>query len=170
MKQSLNSVIGLMSKLLAMAEAWVMRSAEALESKRAQASVFINDNISHSLSADDLCQWINIQQSKWHSIMFLPCWEICSRWVWMILGKGGNTGLLGLYLLLPTHFDFLCFTYFKGVTPSESPSFQSILTGLSLQVPAGTCWSLQVPMRCLKIQGQTFHIPHYGVNVPSCYT
>ena len=70
----------------------------------------INDNISHGLIADNLCQWISIQQSRWHSIMFLPCLEVCRGKVWTILGKGGNMGLMCPYLLLPTHFNFLYFT------------------------------------------------------------
>ena len=130
----------------------------------------INDNISHSLGANNLCQWISIQQSRWQSIMLLPCSEICRGRVWTVVGKGGNTGLIYPYLLLPTHFNFLYFTQFEGVALSDLPLSQSIWTGLSLWEPAGSCLSLQVPRRCLKIQGQTFHIPHHRIDVPPCYT
>ena len=73
----------------------------------------IDDNIGHGLSARNLCQWISIQQSMWNGIVVLPYWEICGRRVWMVLGKGGNVGLMYPYLLLPTHFDFFYFIQFE---------------------------------------------------------
>ena len=81
----------------------------------------------------------------------------------MVLGKGGNTGLMCLHLLLTTHLN-PCF-----FAPSESPLIPLVWTGLLFQGPAGSCLSLQVPGRCLKIPDHTFHILHHGINVLLCY-
>ena len=105
----------------------------------------IDDNVGYSFSANNLCQQIAIQQSRWHSIMFLSCREICRGQVWMVLQKGERMGFMCPYLLLPTHFDFPLSLDSRGVALSESPSSLWSWTGLPLWGPAGPCWSLQVP-------------------------
>ena len=85
-------------------------------------------------------------------------------------------GLDGLWergkhgLLFPTHINFFSFfcSIQRGAALSESPLSPWSWMGLLFQGPVCPCWSLQVPGRCLKIQGCTFHTPHHRIVVRPC--
>ena len=126
----------------------------------------IDDNVGYNFSVNNLCQQISIQQLRWHRIMFLSCQEICRRWVWMVFGKGESWALCTHTSSFPPTSIFSLSLDLRVAALSESPSSPWSWAGLSLQGPAGSCWSLQVPGRCLKIWGQTFHIPHCRIDVP----
>ena len=78
----------------------------------------------------------------------------------MVLGKGKSWALCTRTSSFPPTLIFSLSLNLRGAALSESPSSPWSWTGLLLQGPASSCWSLQVPGRCLKIWGGTFYIPH----------
>ena len=64
----------------------------------------------------------------------------------------------------PTLISFVSFSL-RGAALSEPPLSLWSWMGLLFQWPVCPCWSLQVPGRCLKIQGHTFHTLHHRIDV-----
>ena len=146
-----------------------MRSAVALESKRAQASAS-----SMITSAIVSVLMICANGSEFSSQGgTASCFFLARRSVGdgfgRFLEKGETLALCAhTSSFQPTLIPFILLNL-RGVAPNESPLSLLIWTGLSLWGPAGSCLSLQIPGRCLKIQGQTFHISHHRIDVPPCY-
>ena len=142
-----------------------MTSVVALESKRAQASA---SSMITSATVSVLIIYANgsafSSQGGTALCFFLP-----GRSVREFLGKEETWALWTCISSFPPTSISFTLLNFRGAALSELPSSLSIWTGLSLWGPASSCLSLQVSGRCLKIQGQTFHIPHHGINVPPCY-
>ena len=137
-----------------------MRSVVAPESKRAQASASLmiicaNGSAFSSQGGTALC-------------FFLAGRSVGNGFGWF-LGKGETWALCTHTSFFPPTLIPFTSLNLRGVAPNESPSSPLIWTGLLLRGPAGSCLSLQVLRKCLKIQGQTFHIPHHRIDVPPCY-
>ena len=146
-----------------------MRSAVAPESKRAQASASSMITLA-TFSVLMICVSGSAFSSRGGTA---SCFLLAGRSVgegfgWF-LEKGETWALCAHTSSFPPTLIPFTSLNLRGVAPNESPSSPLIWTGLSLWGPAGSCFSLQVPGRCLKIQGQTFHIPHHGINFLPCY-
>ena len=130
-----------------------MRSAVAPESRRAQAStssIMTSATVSVPM---DLHSAIEVAQHHVSSLQG-DLYEMGLDSLW----ERGRHGLYGPEHPLPHPllFSFLLFDL-RGAALSELPLCPWSWTGLSFQEPVCPCWSLQVPGRCLKIQGHTFH-------------
>ena len=130
-----------------------MRSAVALESKRAQASASSMITLT-TVSVLIICANGSAfsSQGGTASCSFLGGRSIGKGFGWFS-GKGKTWALCTHTSSFPPTLIPFTLHNLMGMAPNESPSSLSIWTGLSLQGPAGSCLSLQVPGRCLKIQG-----------------
>ena len=144
----------------------VMRSVVALESRRAQAFAS-SMTMSATVSVPIICanELAFSSQGGTASCFFLARRSVGDVF-WMVFGKGESMGFMYLYLLFPTHLIFPVSLNSRGVALSKSPLSLWSWTGLLLWRPACSCWSFWVPRKCLKIQCQTFHIPHQEIDVP----
>ena len=129
-----------------------MRSAVAPESKRAAASAS-SMITSAMVSLPIICANGSAFSNQGGTAL---CFFLAGRSVGerfgRFLGKGETWALCAhISSFPPTSISF---------TSLELPSSWLIWTGLLLRGPASSCLSLQVPRRCLKIQGRTFHIVH----------
>ena len=143
-----------------------MRSAVAPESRRAQASASLM-----IMSATVLVPIICANGSAFSNQGgTASCFFLARRSVGdgfgLFLGKGKARALCTCTSSFPPTSIFSLSLNSRGAALSVSPLFPWSWTGLLLWASAGSCWSLQVPRRCLKIWGRTFHIPHCGINVP----
>ena len=141
-----------------------MRSAVSLKSRRAQASVS-SIITSATVSVPIICAkgsaFSNLGSTA--SCFFLAGRSVGDRFG-LTLGKGKTWALHARTSSFPpTLISFLSFDL-RGAALSEAPLSPWSWMGLLLQGPACPCWSLQVPRRCLKIQGHTSCTPHHRIN------
>ena len=130
----------------------------------------INDNISHGLSTMICANGSAFSNQDGTASCFFLAGRSVGDGFGQFLGKGGTQALCACISSFPPTSISFASLILRGLTPSEFPLFQLLWTGLSLWEPVSSCWSLQVPGRCLKIQGRTFHIPHHRIDVPPRYT
>ena len=146
-----------------------MRSTVAPESRRAQASA---SSIITSLmvSMPMICAKGSAFSNRGGTA---SCFFLAGRSVGdgfgHSLGKGKVWALWAQTSSFPsTSISFLSFDS-RGAALCESPLSPWSWMGLSFQRPVCPCWSLQVPVRCLKIQDHTFHtllhLKHQPVSV-----
>ena len=142
-----------------------MRSAVALESRRAQvsaSSIMTSAMVSVPMICCKGSAFSN--QGGTASCFFFARRSVGDGFGWS-LGKGRAWALWARTSSFPpTSISFVLFSS-RGVALSKSPMSLWSWMGLSFRGPFCPCWSLQVPGRCLKIQGCTFHTPHHGTDV-----
>ena len=142
-----------------------MRLAMALEFREAQASTSLI-KMSATVSVPMICANGSAFSNQGG---MASCFSLARRSVGdgfgQYLGKGRAWALWAqTYSFQPTSIFFISFGL-RGAALSESPSSLQLWIGLSFQGPVCPCWSLQVPGRCSKIQGPTFHTPHHRIDV-----
>ena len=138
-----------------------MRSAVALESSRAQTST-LSIMTSATVSMPMICAKGSAFSNRGGTA---SCFFLAGRSVGdgfgQSLGKGKAWALWAQTSSFPpTLISFLWFDL-RGVALSELPLSPWSWTGLLFWGPVCPCRSLQVPGRCLKIQGHSFHTPHH---------
>ena len=141
-----------------------MRSAVAPESRRAQASASLIMT-SAMVSVPMICANGSAFSNRGGttSCFFFAGRSVGDGFGWS-LGKGKAWALWAQTSSFPpTSISFLSFDS-RGVALSKSPSSLWSWLGLLFWGSACPCWSLQVPGKCLKIQGHSFHTPHLGID------
>ena len=121
-----------------------MRSAVALESSRAQAFASVMTTSATVSVPMDLHSAIEVAQHH-------ACSLLGDLWKMGLDGsliRGGTQAFCACTCTFPPSLIHFTSLVLRGLTPSESPSFLLIWTGLS---PAGPCWSLQVPAGVQKL-------------------
>ena len=143
-----------------------MRSAVAPESRRAQASassIMTSATVSMPMICANGSAFSN--QGGTASCSCLAGRSVGDGFGWP-LGKGKAWALWARTSSFPPTLTFSSFLFnLRGAALSELPSSPWSWMGLLFRGSVCPCWSLQVPRRCLKIQGCTFHTPHCGIDV-----
>ena len=126
-----------------------MRSAVAQESRRAQASSASSMIMSAMVSVPIICanRLAFSNQGGTASCFFLAGRSVGDGFGWFF-GKRKAWALCTHTSSFPPTLIFSFSLDLRGVGLSGSPLSLWSRTGLSLQEPAGSCWSLQVPGRC----------------------
>ena len=142
-----------------------MRSAVALESRRAQASAS-SMITSPTVSVPTICAKGSAFSNRGGTVL---CFFLVGRSVGdgfgQSLGKGKAWALWAHVSSFPPTLTFSFLLDSGEVAVSESPLSLWSWMGLLFWGHACPCWSLQVPGRCFKIQGHTFHTPHCRIDV-----
>ena len=145
-----------------------MRSTVAAESRRAQASTSLIMT-SAMVSMPMICANGSAFCNRGG---IASCFFLAGRSVGDGFGRSLGKGKAWVFWAQtssfpPSSISFLSFDS-RGEDLSKSPLSPWSWMGLLFWGPVCPCWSLQVPGRCLKIQGCTFHTPHHGIHSQPC--
>ena len=145
-----------------------MRSAVALESRRAQAlaSLMI---MSATVSVLIICANGSAfsSQGGTASCFFLAGRSVGEGFGWFF-GKGEAWALC----IHTSSFPLTSISFSSLNSRGQLLVSHLHPCSLGLAFASGACWILLIlagPRRDLKIQGQTFHIPHHRINIPPYY-